>query len=141
MIIDQYNAPDNVGSLEIRPLGPCGQAKAGAGSSDPTQPQAAMATPQPLYTQGRGNEHLRGAIFGGKYISFLFFNWLPTSIRVDPFIGLFVRMRTKSLFLVESGENMIYSKYIFHHPFHWKNIYYILYNIFLYYKICLETSI
>ena len=90
-----------------------------------------MATPQPLYTQGRGNEHLRGAIFGGKYISFLFFNWLPTLIRVETFIGLFVRMRTKSLFLVESGENMIYSKYIFHHPFHWKNIYYMLYNIFI----------
>ena len=47
MIIDQHNVPDNVGSPEIRPLGPCGQAKAGAGSSDPTQPQAAMATPQP----------------------------------------------------------------------------------------------
>ena len=70
MIIDQHNAPDNVGSPEIRLLGPCGQAKAGAGSSDPTQPQAAMATPQPLYTQGRGMSIL-GEQYSGENI-FLF---------------------------------------------------------------------
>ena len=52
MIIDQHNVPDNVGSPEIRPLGPCGQAKADAGFSDLAQPRAAMAAPQPLYTQG-----------------------------------------------------------------------------------------
>ena len=90
MIIDQHNVPDNVGSPEIRPLGPCGQAKADAGFSDLAQPRAAMAAPQPLYTQGRGNEHLREAIFGGQYISFLSFNWLPTLIRVETFIGLLV---------------------------------------------------
>ena len=78
MIIDQHNVPDNVGSPEIRPLGPCGQAKAGAGSSDPTQPQAAMATPQPLYTQGRGMSILGKQYSGGNIFLFcLLTGFLP----------------------------------------------------------------
>ena len=70
MIIDQHNVPDNVGSPEVRPLGPCGQA--GAGSSDLAQPQAAMATPQPLYTQGRGMSILEKQYSGEIYFFSVF---------------------------------------------------------------------
>ena len=114
MIIDQYNAPDNVGSPEIRPLGPCGQAKADAGFSDLAQPRAAMAAPQPLYTQGRGMSML-GEQYSGSYLNQGWDIYWSFSPNVDhiPY----------PYFLVESGENMIYSKYIFRHPFQWKNIY------------------